>query len=131
MSLTSDLKRIAEKQKLSLTQVYRLTMNDLSNQMITSSPVDTGTFKANWLSAINIGDFSYDKGKTNISESQGRLTAITNQLEHGETFYFTNSMPYAQKLEDGHSKFAAQGIVKVAINDFPQIVDQRVRELGS
>lgn len=130
MSLTSDLKRIAKKQKLNVRQVYRLTMNDVSNQIILSSPVDKGTFQANWLAAINTGDYSYDESKTNISESEGRLTAITSQLDTTESFYFTNSMPYAKRLEDGHSQFAPSGMVKVAVNDFPQIVAQRVRELG-
>ena len=129
MSLGDDLRRIAAAQKQTVRQVYRLVMNDIGNQIITSSPVMDGTFRANWLSAINTGNYSYDESKVSISNSEGRLTATTGQLDVGETFYFTNSMPYAARLEDGYSDFAPTGMVKVAVNDFPSIVENRVRQL--
>ena len=122
MSLTSDLRRIVANIKTeNLRKVYRLSMNDIGNQIITSSPRDQGTFQANWLSAINTGDYSIDETKTSVTDSQGRLTATVSTLDGFEEFYFTNSMPYDQKLEDGHSKFAPSGMVKIAVNDFPQI----------
>ncbi len=130
MSLTTDLRKIAKKRKQSLEQVYRATMNDVSNFIITSSPVDSGAFRANWLSALNSGDYTYDKAKTNISDAEGRLTATVGGLSVNDNFYFTNSMPYAKRLEDGYSDFAPNGMVKVAILDFPQIVAQRAREEG-
>lgn len=128
MSFTADLKKIAKARKQSMTQVTKSILFDVSNQPILMSPVDEGTFRANWLAAIGSADYSYDKGKTNITESQGRLTATLFRFTSDADFYFTNSMPYAQKLEDGYSEFAPSGMVRVTINDFPSIVEQRVSE---
>ena len=129
MSLTADLRKIAKKNKQTIQQAYSSIMFDLSNQMITMSPKDTGAFQANWLAALNSGDYTFDKAKTNISEADGRLTATLGALTTNNNFYFTNSLPYAQKLEDGHSEQAKTGIVRVTINDFPQIVEKRVRDV--
>jgi len=129
MSLSADLRKIAKKNKMSLNQVYRGSMFDVSNQMITTSPKDTGVFQANWLAALNSGDYTFDKAKTNITESQGRLTVTVGGLSNDASFYFTNSSPYAKPLEDGHSDQAPSGVVRVTINDFPQIVEKRVREV--
>lgn len=129
MSLSSDLRKFAKKAKLSTNQVYRLVMNDLSNAMITSSPVDQGTFQANWLAALNSGDYTFDKNKTNVSESSGRLTVTLGGLTTAKSFYFTNSSPYAQGLEDGYSEQAKHGMVKVAINDFPSYVALRAGQV--
>lgn len=123
MSLTTDLRRIvANIKEENVREVYRLSMNDISNQVITMSPVDEGTFRANWLSDINAGDFSFDIEKVDITEAEGRLTAVVGRLDSNDVFYFTNSMPYAARLEDGYSDFAPMGMVKIAVNDFPSIV---------
>lgn len=128
MGLGSDLRKIAKKNKQTIQQVYRGVMFDLSNQMITMSPKDTGAFQANWLAALNSGDYTFDKAKTNVSEADGRLTATLGGLTTSTNFYFTNSLPYAAELENGHSEQAPSGVVRVTINDFPQIVEKRVRE---
>lgn len=129
MSLGADLRKIAKKKKQTLNQAYSSIMFDLANQIITMSPKDTGAFQANWLAALNSGDYTFDKAKTNVSEADGRLTATLGSLTTDKNFFFTNSLPYAQKLEDGHSEQAPSGVVRITINDYPQIVDKRVREL--
>ena len=129
MSLSADLRKIAKKKKQTLNQAYSSIMFDLANQMITMSPKDTGAFQANWLAALNSGDYTYDKAKTNVSEADGRLTITLGGLTTSSNFYFTNSLPYADELENGHSEQAPSGVVRVTINDFPQIVEKRVREV--
>jgi len=129
MSLSADLRKIAKKKKQTLNQAYSSIMFDLANQMITMSPKDTGAFQANWLAALNSGDYTYDKSKTNVSEADGRLTITLGGLTTSSNFYFTNSLPYADELENGHSDQAPSGVVRVTINDFPQIVEKRVREV--
>jgi len=130
MSLTADLRKIAKKRKQTIQQAYSSIMFDLANQMITMSPKDTGAFQANWLAALNSGDYTFDKSKTNVSEADGRLTATLGALTTNNNFYFTNSLPYAAELENGHSDQAPSGVVRVTINDFPQIVDKRVKEVS-
>lgn len=129
MGLGGDLRKIAKKRKQTIDQVYRSVMFDMGNQIITSSPVQTGAFRANWMAAINAGDFTFDKDKTNVASSSGRLTAKMAMLSTAESFYFTNSMPYAKDIEDGSSEYAPSGVVRVTLNDFKSIVQLRVRQL--
>lgn len=129
MSLTTELQRIATAKKKTLNQAYRMILNDVANQMITSSPFDTGAFRSNWMSSANFADLSYDKTETSVTTSFGRLTATLSSLTTNDSFYFTNSLPYAEKLEEGWSDFAPMGIVNVAINDFHSIVEKRVNQL--
>lgn len=130
MSLGADLRKIAKKRKQSVQQVYSSVMFDMANQIITMSPKDTGAFQANWLAALNVGDYSYDKSQTNVSAVDGRLTATLASLTTNTDFYFTNSMPYAEQLENGYSDQAPVGMVKVTINDFSSIVTQRVNQVS-
>lgn len=128
MGFAADLKRIADKNKQTLEQVYRVIMNDMANSMILMSPVDEGTFKANWLADVGKADFSFNATRTNVEYVNGRLTAKLSELTTQQDFFFTNSMPYAERLENGYSDFAPNGMVKVTINNFQSIAEFRINQ---
>jgi len=45
----------------------------------------------------------------------------------GQVFYYTNSMPYALKLEYGHSDQAPGGIVRLTARRWNKIVNEQIR----
>ena len=119
MSIESQLRAIAAQSVVKAEKVIRLTVNDIGNNMIIGSPVDSGLFRNNWLSG-----YSYDTSTRSGTgdESQGNLTEAISAYSIGKTFYFTNSLPYAQKLEDGHSTGQAPlGVVKKNVAQFDTI----------
>jgi hypothetical protein len=89
------------------------------------SPVDVGTFRANWVASVDGIDRSADMSKTkrDVQETRSKATAvITNGAKLGTTVYISNSVPYAGLLEDGYSKQttpsgrnAAEGVVAPAL----------------
>ena len=83
-----------------------------------TSPVDKGTFRANWVASIDTIDRSSDVSKTakDVNEAVTAATAvITNGAKLGTTVYISNGVPYAGKLEDGYSPQAPAGVVAPAI----------------
>lgn len=85
-------------------------------QIVTSSPVDTGAFRGNHRIGVNgmqagsldIIDLS---GASTISKAQRDLL----QAKLGDRVYIYNNLPYAIPLERGHSMQAPLGIYSIAL----------------
>jgi len=91
------------------------------------SPVDKGTFRANWVASIDTLDRSSDlsKTRTDVNEAVTTATAvITNGARLGTTVYISNAVPYAGKLEDGYSPQAPAGVVAPALTTIKNALDE-------
>jgi len=91
------------------------------------SPVDKGTFRANWVASIDTIDRSSDLSKTrnDVSEAVTTATAvITNGAGLGTTVFISNAVPYAGKLEDGYSPQAPAGVVAPALTTIKNALDE-------
>lgn len=125
----ADLKRKGqEKFVRNVTELYKsvvlqtfqyITADSLQVGKKYGSPVLTGRFYASH--TINIGRIDTKVKPENksgavypgIPLSQAALTVANLKLE--DVVYIANSLPYAQRLEDGYSKMKApNGIYKVA-----------------
>lgn len=105
----------------------------MGSSVIRMSPVDEGRFRGNWFTGIGFDDESIDMNSISSTASTTRLLSGVSSLNTNEHFYFVNNLPYAKKLEDGGvggggSEQAPNGMIKVVINDFASIVEQKVRE---
>jgi hypothetical protein len=92
-----------------------------------ASPVDKGTFRANWVASTDTIDRSSDLSKTrnDVSEAVTTATAvITNGAKLGTTVYITNAVPYAGKLEDGYSPQAPAGVVAPALTTIKNALEE-------
>lgn len=118
-SISAQLNAIKKKSMAKAEAVYRESMLEVANRIIFRSPVDTGLFRANWNS-----DYVFDRStteNTNGDESGGKLVFKVDGLTLNKKFYFSNSLHYAEKLEDGHSAQAANGMVKISAAEFDGI----------
>ena len=91
------------------------------------SPVDKGTFRANWVASIDTIDRSSDLSKTRSDVNEAVTTAtavITNGAKLGTTIYISNAVPYAGKLEDGYSPQAPAGVVAPALTTIKNALDE-------
>jgi len=90
------------------------------------SPVDKGTFRANWVASIDTIDRSSDllKTRADVNEAVTAATAvITNGAKLGTTVFISNAVPYAGKLEDGYSLQAPAGVVSPAITTLKNAIE--------
>jgi hypothetical protein len=134
MSLTADLQRIAQRNKAKMVKVAQNSLMRIGGAIVAKSPVDSGRFKNNWMSAYGAPDESTTNSfaKTELGEGRGavvgRLKAKLDLLDTGQFFYFTNSLPYAERLEYGWSQQAPGGMVRVSVASWQSIVEDEIRK---
>lgn len=135
-SFSADLKRFAEATKRNLNDAVRGVVLELGTRIVQRSPVDTGRFRGNWQIAAGGPDIRtnepFDKqalgsppSAATFARWQGEVQAATI----GSTFYITNSLPYARKLEyEGWSSQAPAGMVRVTVVEYGQIIQQVINK---
>lgn len=87
----------------------------LLRSLVTESPIDLGRFNLNWLVGLNRKDSRIinrtDLGKT-IAISTGG--AIIKKHKSFGSIWISNNLPYARKLNQGHSSQAPANFVEKA-----------------
>lgn len=132
MSLSSDLAKISARNKQKLLKVAQNSLMRVGGSVVAKSPVDSGRFKNNWVAAYGAADTTTtnNNAKTAFGVEGGvvigRLKAKLNGLDVGQVFYFTNSLPYAERLEYGWSEQAPGGMVRLSVANWQTIVAQEV-----
>lgn len=99
-----------------LVKQARIIAMALLGEIVLRSPVDTGRFRGN--TVVSVGSpvlsttESADKsGASTIAAGQAALTG----LKPYTVIYIQNNLPYAERLENGHSKQAPNGIFGLAM----------------
>lgn len=99
-----------------LVKQARVIAMALLGEIVLRSPVDTGRFRGNTTVTIGSPVFentaNVDKtGAATLSAGQSVLTG----LKPYTVIYIQNNLPYAEKLENGHSKQAPNGVFGLAM----------------
>lgn len=136
-----DLKRFAEKAGDKIDLVFRKVGIDMLTRVILRSPVADparwkrprkgyvgGRFRANWQVAIG----NPPRGTVEFHDKSGRIaiakgTATALGVKAGQTLWLCNNVPYARRLEFGHSKQAPAGMVRITVKEFKQMVEKAAR----
>ena len=92
------------------------------------SPVDEGLFRNNWFSGLNQPSTQTTEKLSNYGQgiiAGPRYTEalhLSTKYKVGDKLFFTNSLPYARRLEYGHSQQAPNGMVRIAAAQWQHIV---------
>lgn len=104
----------------------------LFSEVVERSPVDTGRLRANWRCSVNITDRSTDDSTDQTGvDVISKLTEIIGNSKLTDTVIFSNSLPYAHRIEyDGwsHTK-APAGMVRVSIARFNSIMEEQKQQV--
>ena len=129
-SIYSQLDEIAKRANGDMEEVAAASMLRLGNRIVQGSPVDTGRFKNNWMSAY--GSLDPSTPRADNPSGAGSVTDLSVKVNDvqigGADFFFTNSLPYAYRLETGWSDQASQGVVAVNALSWEKIVTEEVRK---
>lgn len=111
-------------------KVVRGTLIDLAQKVIVRSPVDTGRFRNNWNSSINTPN-SATTTTADASGSKAKSQAVNTikKMDMGSTFYMTNNLPYAKRLEFGYSDQAPNGMVRITVAEFQNAINREAAKL--
>jgi hypothetical protein len=116
MSFAKDLDKATLNLKGYTEITVRAILLDLTRLIIKASPVDTGRFRGNWQASFGSpkgGKLQRkDKSKDGANTADLADKVIAN-IEMGQTFYLTNNLPYARRLEYGYSKQAPNGMLRI------------------
>lgn len=108
-------------------RTVRLAVLDVWSRLIVRSPVDTGRFRAAWTTSYDeIVARSVSRGALPLGVYGPPRPPVISEKVIGRRFYISNSLPYAQKLEDGGSQQAPQGMVRLTAMEWPQVVRRAV-----
>lgn len=130
-----DLAKAADLLDVSVGLVLKKVVFDLGRGIIKRTPVDTGTARANWaatqgsMPAPPTATFS---GSKRAAGDQARGTM--NQLVFGDpysSYFWSNSLPYIEPLEYGHSKKAPAGMVRLAMTEVEARFDEFIKDATS
>ncbi|MDC5428154.1 HK97 gp10 family phage protein [Acinetobacter baumannii] len=80
---------------------------DAVQSLVNLSPVDTGAYRASHMVSIGSGDYGVREPSTNAVQDAA-IQAVKFKL--GSLIYIQNNQPYAERLENGWSDQAPQGI---------------------
>lgn len=152
MSFELDLKRFAEKTKKKGDLLVRKVVIEVGGTLVLKSPVGDadywlrpapagyvgGRFRANWQYGLGQADNStndkINAGKHGSKEAAAASVGIVTKVKAdagGKIHFITNSLPYAQRLEDGWSKNQApNGMVKLTVEEFQPIVEAVARAIN-
>lgn len=82
-----------------------------------------GRFRANWHISLDVVEnVTFDETDANGAETIASLIAGLSDFKPGQMAYIINNLPYAIPLEYGHSTQAPNGMVRVTLARFQQIV---------
>ena len=108
---------------------------DLAEDVVTHSPVDTGYFRSSWTAKIGSPDFTKGNetgGDTNSATTQSMTRIVANLIgvKGGDVVYISNNVDYGIYLEYGHSKKAPNGMVREAISRAPSYAEKAARKVN-
>jgi hypothetical protein len=126
---TTPAKWVDKTEKKMDLAVRKISL-EMFQRVILRSPVDTGRFRGNWQTAIG----SVPSGTLDLDDKSGtatvaKSTAVTMGVKAGDTITLVNNLPYAQRLENGWSGQAPNGMVSLTAQEFQQVVRQIGLEL--
>lgn len=117
----TTLDRIDKVRRASALELFRL--------IIVETPVDTGILRNNWRTQVNTPNVgTKDTGDPTGGQALAEASANLGRLQ--DTVFFTNNLPYAERIEfDGWSRFKAPaGMVRKSVVRWDQIVAAKARE---
>jgi hypothetical protein len=99
--------------------------SELLQNIVMSTPVDTGYARGNWQTTIG-SEPSGELDRLDLSGSEARadIRSTCMSYKFGDSLYFTNNAPYTELLEYGRSNQAPVGMVRINVLTFSSIVDR-------
>lgn len=151
MSFNGDIEKFRQKVDKIATDIFRGTAIDAFSRIVKRTPVGNpsawdnpglwrslgfvegsyvgGRLRGNWQMKINsqpkdVVDKADKNGGKTIIAAKGTVTKV----KLGDSIFIINNLPYAGVVEDGRSKQAPHGMVKVTVAEFKNVVDANARK---
>lgn len=128
-TFTAELNAWARKVPGAMDALARQVSQQMSENVIASTPVDTGFLRSSWQPSF--GQPAAGQGAAGAQDKA--LTAVTMTvagMKAGEVYYLTNNAEYAEHVEFGTTKMAGRFYVTDNVKRWPQVVASVTKDLG-
>lgn len=134
MTFAVDIGKFIARTQIKADVVLRRVALDAFSGVQRRSPVDTGRFRGSWRVGVRgLADTSVQPAGR---DPEGHVAAGTvlalskiKDARFGQTVFLTNNLPYARRLEAGHSRQAPNGVLGPTFSELRAKLDQVVRFL--
>lgn len=135
MSKASEARRNADRATgAAVNAMMRGLGMEALGRLMQKTPVDTGRARGNWNVSTGTPDASADDAMTEagVAAKKAEGVSMINEIDFakGEDLYVTNGLPYIQALEDGRSKQAPAGMIKVTVAELKPVAEQIARKVA-
>ena len=132
MSFLGDLNRWADLTERSIDEVVRGVRLQAVELVIEKMPVKTGQAKGSVVAAIG----NPYPSPTILDNSSGNNAAVARAIPainspSNNIFYFTTTLDYVQKLENGSSRQAPRGMFKISAIQLRRAIRQIIQNAGN
>ena len=132
-----DIEEMARRTQRKVQTVINEFGQDLAEEALRNTPVDTGFLRASWYVSLDSPDGSSPNPDAEKSPGASippvtvaRLSLTIHEAKPGQTLYFLNQANYAQHVEYGTSRMAPRGFVRQTINNAPAIAERTIRRIA-
>jgi len=130
-SFAAQLQAFGELVQQEADEVFQIVATEVGQSVINLTPVDTGRALSNWNAGINAPDDVYRETEDPLdSKTSARLAGEFKALKFGDTAYITNATPHVPFLEYGSSKQAPNGMIRITLARFNNIVQDAVSKVS-
>lgn len=141
MDFTKAMEQWTKQVSLKMDNIFKDVVILVGESVVRISPVDTGLFRGNWQLTVD-GEESNELNRLDptggaalasiTSRAQGlkagQIAYILNHLEYGyDLEYGTYNGPTAKVTEQGFSRQAPEGMLRVTEARFISIVEEAIR----
>ena len=117
LKFKASLKKFGQQTRDNAEIIFKKIAFDLDQAVVLDTPVDTGRARGNWYPTINAPSKELTNDKKRYSKTGGavvgKINETINTAQLGDTVWLTNNLPYINRLEDGYSQKAPEGMVGI------------------
>jgi len=122
MSMERNANRVVD---VRLDKLGRALGLEIQRRLMDKTPVDTGRARGNWNASIGEPDFTTSE-TTSAAATIAKASAVVRgfELSEGASFYVSNGLPYIERLEEGYSAQAPNGMVRVTVAELKPLAER-------
>lgn len=125
LQISEFIKRFEDRADL----VMQGSVMRVGKSIVEKSPVDTGRFRANWQIGVGTAPTgTIDGTDVGGSATTSKIEGVAATVKADDITYLANNLPYAARLEEGHSQQAPNGMVGVTVVEFNDYVKAALQE---
>lgn len=128
-SFALDISKFVKKAPESVDNIIKKVCFDLYQHFIDRTPYDTGRARGGWAIGVNERRVAPKGRCADVGSMFGEAKSILAKVKGDCVVYMVNNVEYIILLEEGHSKQAPSGFVRITLMEFQSYLKKHAATL--